>query len=398
VYKRQTYSYANIPFYNKKGRIAMNDQTWQGLLSYYLEGAEKYAFSSASEASLKQEFYDEFKVTDLCATPTITAIHIDSSGTVRTTSKTVFSMYRQGDNPVITQEELSGDFTDIIVTLDNTLLLNAGVMGPHNGQLGSFIEKNGDPLITNLRRPVYINPHDGGWLISEFGHNVGQLTYHKKDSVEVIASLPGIYKTFWDDRFQRYLFSASQGMEGIYSVDKNGAQSRLVSFPPENGISDVDTVDFNGDGYLDLAIASGDNADYSNVPKSFHGIRIYLGDNKGGFTFSRFLALPGVTQVKWIDVDEDGKQDLVATCYFAENLLHSAIIYRYDTGDDQFIPYSIRNADTGRWLIMEKGDINQDGKPDIIIGSNIDGPTDDVDKQIQKWATESVDALILLSR
>jgi len=45
----------------------------------------------------------------------------------------------------------------------------------------------------------------------------------------------------------------------------------------------MDTTDVNHDGWTDLVVVNGDNADFSIIPKAYHGVRVYLNNQHGGY-------------------------------------------------------------------------------------------------------------------
>jgi hypothetical protein len=50
---------------------------------------------------------------------------------------------------------------------------------------------------------------------------------------------------------------------------------------------------------MDIITAHGDNADYSNIPKAYHGIRIHINSGNNKFaenSFTLFMELPGCWQ------------------------------------------------------------------------------------------------------
>ena len=67
--------------------------------------------------------------------------------------------------------------------------------------------------------------------------------------------------------------------ESIIAINKGNGQfeeKRVLRFPPMYGSSFFELVDFNKDGFQDFIYTCGDNADYSQVLKPYHGIYIYL--------------------------------------------------------------------------------------------------------------------------
>jgi hypothetical protein len=54
----------------------------------------------------------------------------------------------------------------------------------------------------------------------------------------------------------------------------NFGQEEVLKFPPIYGSSSFALADFNKDGYPDIVYTCGDNADYSQVLKPYHGVYI----------------------------------------------------------------------------------------------------------------------------
>lgn len=77
------------------------------------------------------------------------------------------------------------------------------------------------------------------------------------------------------------------------------------------------------------------------------------------------------------DYDGDGDLDIATIAYFADykNRPEEGFVYLENKGNLQFSPYSIPQTQTGRWLTMDAGDIDGDGKIDLILGNFSIGPT-----------------------
>ena len=165
-------------------------------------------------------------------------------------------------------------------------------------------------------------------------------------------------KTIW--LFHEYPFSPKQGGAQMYCYDIDG-----------DGDNDVVTA-MNAHSYgfswheqikLDGEIYFKENPIMTDVPEG----------NKYGVVFSQLHALACV------DIDNDGIKDIVTgKCYYAHNgrdpgAEQPAVLYwfkatRNKDGSTEFIPYLIdSNSGVGRQI--STGDLNKDGKMDIVVGN-----------------------------
>ena len=127
---------------------------------------------------------------------------------------------------------------------------------------------------------------------------------------------------------------------------------------------------------LILYIPVGDNADYSVVLKPYHGVYIFMNDGANRFTQKYFFPVNGCYKAIARDYDGDGDLD-IATISFFPDYAHQpeeSFVYLKNNGDFKFQPYSIKEATNGRWLTMDAGDIDGDGKTDLILGNFSIGP------------------------
>lgn len=410
------YEYANQSFYKKKGSIPMNDKTWALIEQYYVDNSPTDIDLRPFENIPNQDKFEEIVLTDVCQLPAITALQIQKDGAINCACNNALL---QINTPSFQPDTLININRAAITQIKQKssaelYLLDAGRLGPHNQPLGALkiFDKTTNEIATiknKLYRPVYLNQQGSELLISEYGNDVGQLSIldESTNTTETIMNLPGCYRTYLTDLDRdgqnEILAQFSQAREGVYAFTpkENGtyAAENLINFSSVFGFSDLDTADINGDGYLDLVITNGDNADFSNVPKKYHGLHIYLNDQKGNFSESYFYPIYGATQVRCLDVEGDGKTDILVASFFPNYIENSLLLFNNQSDKElSFMPTKFSNGSKGRWMVMEDGDIDQDGDLDVVLGSFISGPTHLKGSVLDKWIKESVDLLILRNK
>lgn len=262
-------------------------------------------------------------------------------------------------------------------------------------------------VLKNLQRPVhttYIDINDDHLediIVCEYGNHTGKLSlfinkgegqYERK----ILSYDPGsIHVEIRDmnkDGLPDIVALMAQGNERIdvYYNNGNGDFSivNLLRFPPSFGSSSFSLVDWNGDGYDDIVYVNGDNADYSMVLKPYHGLRIFLNDGENRFHEAFFQHINGAYKSMIYDFDRDGDLDIAISSFFPD-LMHSpeegfVFMKNVQTSDSiQFDLYSFDQATLGRWITMEAVDLDQNGFPELVLGSFTGMPINgDVDGKI----------------
>jgi hypothetical protein len=161
------------------------------------------------------------------------------------------------------------------------------------------------------------------------------------------------------------------------------------------GSSYFDITDFNQDGHWDIIYTNGDNADYSQVLKPYHGVRVFLNDGTDHFTESWFHNLYGCSMAVARDFDKDGDVDIAAISFFPDFKKHPERSFVYfENNEGKMEPYTTTLAGAGRWLLMETVDIDGDHYTDIVLAA-LDFDTG-VPREINdKWRKNPVDVLVL---
>jgi len=163
------------------------------------------------------------------------------------------------------------------------------------------------------------------------------------------------------------------------------------------GSSDFQMVDFDFDGDPDIVLANGDNSDQSQILKPYHGIRLYTNDGDFQFREAFFYPMYGVYKVIVHDFDDDADPDIFASSFHPdyEHGLQNSLVYLENNGDLDFAAFGFDLSSKGRWMVMDKGDLDQDGDQDIMVGSFALGPGAVPEKVLKEWRTSSNHLLFL---
>ena len=272
-------------------------------------------------------------------------------------------------------------------------VLTMGIMDPNDQAKGQLVhitkEKEMNIRIDSLRRPVYAEwaDLDGDGrdeiIVCEFGNYIGQLciydTEESSPKKHVLSSSPGARKTVVqdinNDGRKDILALFTQGDERLMLYTNNGRMNFderiLLRFPPVYGSSYFELADLNNDGFFDVVITNGDNADYSIIVKPYHAVTVFLNDGKNNFYENWSFKMPGASMAKARDFDQDGDVDIAAVSFFPDFVNHRerSFIYFENDGTGTLHPMTTDIAATGRWLVIEAADIDLDGDVDIILGA-----------------------------
>jgi hypothetical protein len=246
-------------------------------------------------------------------------------------------------------------------------------------------------ILDKLSRPVATQLADWNmdgkpdYLVAQFGKMTGRLSWFEElagsKKEHIVRDKPGCVKTIVDGHNLWALFA--QGDEGLFQYINDGKgnfkEKRILSFPPSYGSTYFDLIDFNGDGLKDIIYTSGDNGDYSQIPKPYHGIYIYI--NKGNDTYANkyFYPMNGCYKAIAKDFDGDNKLDIAAISEFPGDANHrESFIFLKGLSDLKFKAHTLPSgiAFTSA-TTMDAGDIDGDGKTDLLLGNGFVDPNDD---------------------
>jgi hypothetical protein len=275
-------------------------------------------------------------------------------------------------------------------------LLSMGLMDPANDSIGSF-DRYSKTLNTwqsitvqnQLMRPVHVSMSDfngdgiDDQVVCHFGNHLGKLSLYlsgPSGAKEIILKKdPGARRTivvdFDQDGDVDILALMTQAKESIVLFENQGSgvfrEKLLLGFQPAFGSSDFRYEDMNGDGFPDLVLVNGDNADQSQILKNYHGVRIFENNGKGKFEESWFYPIHGASGLEVGDFDQDGDMDLFVISFFPDRneMMKQDLIYFGQEKNGVFEPFILENTPDLNWLTITQGDLDGDGDQDVVVGT-----------------------------
>lgn len=337
----------------------------------------------------------------------------DASGTLRRYhfQTKVLDLFYQGKTPVTWYAGKGG----------KEYISEVGILDPSELERGKIVLKQGKDTLalqTTFHRPVHTLVADLNgdgkreMVVSEFGNETGKLSLMTQNDISqyekrLLLDQPGCIRTLAKDMDgdgkKDLIVMTSQGNESITILyqkeDLSFFGEKVLEFSPVYGSSWFELVDYNKDGFDDIITVNGDNADKSYVNKPYHGMRIHLNDGQNNFSEAFFYPLHGATRFVSDDFDQDGDLDfgIISTFPDYEKNPELSFVYLENKNAEtyQFETKVLTDPNLGRWFLMDKGDVDQDGDMDILLSSFTYTFTPVPEALSKRWSESNTDILIL---
>jgi hypothetical protein len=246
-------------------------------------------------------------------------------------------------------------------------------------------------LVTDsLPRPVQTAAADFNkdgltdYIVCGFGNTKGGLFLVQQQSNgsfkrKVIRAVPGAIQVevgdFNNDGWPDVMSLFAQADEGIWLFinDQHGGfkTKNLVRFPPVYGSNSFQLVDMNKDGKIDIIYTCGDNNDYSRILKPYHGVYVFTNLGNWNLKQTYFYHINGTEKAMAADFDGDGDLDIATIAFFPDFKSHptEGFIMLEQTATNKFKAHEVPVNKYGRWISMEVADVDGDGDQDVILGN-----------------------------
>lgn len=405
------HEYKGLPYAGMKSMLvpkqpAMEQKQWESIVDYFLENSptmlDLQHFDVEPNTSGKTFSVRPF-TKDISSSSIITLLDLDTLGRSVFAGDVNDNMLYQLDyyGKLLDTVQLPSPPTSMSFGHGYVDLTLAGLLHPNNLDMGEIFRykydgnlqhEPGKSIVNSLIRPVasldFDFNYDGltDYLVCEYGNDIGRLSLYlaTKDSryeQEIIENVSGsiMVKThdFNRDGFMDIVALFAQGDEKIMIYYNDGEGNfrgnfkMAARFHSVYGSMYIDLEDFNGDGFMDIIYINGDNFDYSQILKPYHGIRILENDGEDNFEEKYFYPIYGAGKAIAKDFDLDGDLDILVSSNFAdmENNPERGIIYLENTGNYVFNPFSFEESAQNQWNTMTSADFDGDGDMDVLVGA-----------------------------
>ncbi|MBC8124921.1 MAG: VCBS repeat-containing protein [Candidatus Kapabacteria bacterium] len=407
--------------YPEQPTISTKD--WKLIRDYYVANAPKRLPPNKSLPTSLTRTFKAVRPAFALRPPTTTYVDIDDeSGTVVLGDAVSGSVYTLSPMLELRRRDSTGESPAWVTKQNGSQYATImGSFSPTDAPTGRVVQILSDTsaevteIIAGLQRPVHHAvadldaDGDEDIVVCEFGKWTGGLSWWRRSMTGtyermVLRDGPGATRAVirdWNmDGLPDIIALFAQGNESIsvFLNAGNGSfeEQQIMQFPPSWGTSYFSIGDVDADGDVDIVHCAGDNADFGPVLRPYHGIRLFLNNGKNSFPDTIFVPLHGAYNAIPADFDLDGDIDIAAISFFPDYAETPArgFVFFENQGDWKFTASTFPEVGSGRWIVMDAGDIDRDGDQDLALGSlafEVPGKNELVDG----WVKDAIPFIIL---
>jgi hypothetical protein len=297
----------------------------------------------------------------------------------------------------------------------DVLVASMGVIPPSNAKTGAVVALINDGanrfsnrvLLENVARVTYVAAADLNHdqrldlVVGQFGYLQGEIRWMENLGDEKFQShglldLPGtIHAPVADlngDGHPDIVALVSQDAEEVHFFAGDGAghfRDRVIygSTNKDYGSSGLSLADLNGDGKPDILYTNGDGFDYATPgARPWHGVQWLENLGDGKFTFHRVGDFPGCYSPVAVDLNGDGRPEIVACSGFNDwNDKNAVSLMAFENqGGNKFVPRPLAHAPT-HLVVVKAGDLFNDGRIELVTGAFMFYPPYDRASRVTLW-------------
>lgn len=398
----------------------LSEKEWLAICDYYkAEAPERQTPPRRPRVEMGLKSFRARKVNFHSGAPMISLVRIDAPRQRLYVGDAFANIFATLDSTgkVLSKDRLASPAVSLQANNSGLLVTLIGRLFPSDQTEGAaLVLPEGSPLLKGLRRPTDVRSGDlngdkrDDLVVCEFGNRLGALSWHENlgngqyrrhELLDRPGAIRSELRDMNGDGTLDIIVLTAQAREGLY-VYYNEGEGRfrvetLLEQHPAFGYADFQLIDWDKDGDIDLLTVNGDNGDYATPHKPYHGIRLYLNDGKNAFKEVYFFPMEGAYKVMPTDFDLDGDLDLAAIAFYPDFAEPLSFVLLENRGTLQLKPFTLPEADAGRWMVMDAGDLDGDGDTDLVLGSFVMGPTTiPVSTALrERWKNEGAALLIL---
>ena len=403
----------------------MSDQDWNLIRNYYLTKAPQFLQQPEGLEFVGSQNTFETVIPSAPFDASCIAVRVvPESGGLWVTHDPTKTVYRMSPdmNWQTPPLKLGGSPVELRFTPGGVVGSLIGSFMPSFERTGALVRWNDgnlETLATSLHRPTDVLPVDlngdgrEDLVVCEYGHFTGRVFWleNKGDTFKhhTLLEMPGCLNAasadFNGDQRPDLVILTGQAREAVYLLlnlgDNQFAPRMLLARQPMWGHSHIEIADLNNYKHPDLLITNGDNGELDPaLSRPYHGVRVHLNDGKNNFTKELFFSQPGAYKALARDFDQDGDLDIASIAYFADYKLNAkaGFIYLRQDKSLQFSAHSLPEADRGRWITLDAGDIDCDNDIDLVLGAHNTAFPQSLripDALHKRWAEKPTPILIL---